>query len=230
MSIETIATDIGIKLLKRGLNALQLRFCSDKSLSEKIQKKRRGESHKTHISGLCLISKGGKTTLQNNLNKMVLNNDALSKKEKSKVFAVDTDSLLRLHTDVETIKKVLAFRIEKNESMAKVIERPIIRESFEKLCKAYDGWRIIVLSSDLSLLEYLNIQDIAVLLPSNNLFKEILKSVEPESEKEKINDDRILLAEQSEQRFTSYKSFEHLEDIVSSNFGLRRVEIIRSQI
>jgi hypothetical protein len=230
MSIETIATDIGIKLLKRGLNAIQLRFCSDKALSEKIQKKRRGESNKTHISGLCLISKGGKTTLQNNLNKMVLNNDALSKKDKSKVFAVDTDSLLRLHTDGDTIRKVLSFRLEGNESMAKVIEKPIIRESFEKLCKSYDGWRIIVLSSDLSLLEFLGIQDIAVLLPTNNLFKEILKSVEPESEKERINDDRILLAERSENRFTSYKSYEHLEDIVSSNFGLKRVEIIRSQI
>ena len=81
MSIETIATDIGVKLLKRGLNALQARFCSEKALSEKLQRKRRGESHKTHICGLCLISKGGKTTLQNSLNKMVINNDALSKKD-----------------------------------------------------------------------------------------------------------------------------------------------------
>lgn len=230
MSIETICTDLGVKLLKRGLNALQARFCSEKALSEKLQRKRRGESHKTHICGLCLISKGGKTTLQNSLNKMVINNDALSKKEKSKVFAVDTDSLLRLHTDGDTIRKVLAFRLEGNESMAKVIERPIIKESFEKLCKSYDGWRIIVLSSDLALLEFLGIQDIAVLLPTNALFKEILKGVEPDSEKERINDDRILLAEQSEQRFTSYKSFEHLEDIVSANFGLKKVEIVRSQI
>jgi hypothetical protein len=230
MSIETIATDLGVKLLKRGLNALQARFCSDKSLSEKIQRKRRGESHKTHVSGLCLISKGGKTTLQNNLNKMVINNDALSKKDKSKVFAVDTDSLLRLNTDAETIKKVLAFRLEGNETMAKILEKPIIKESYEKLIKSYDGWRIIVLSSDLALLEYLGISDIAVLLPSNTLFKEILKSVEPESEKERINDDRILLAEQSENKYTSYKSFEHLEDIVSANFGLKKVEIIRSQI
>lgn len=230
MSIETIACDIGVKLLKRGLNALQVRLCSDKALAEKIQRKRRGDSHKTHVSGLCLISKGGKTTLQNSLNKMVLNNDALSKKDKSKVFAVDSDSLLRLHTDAETIKKVLAFRLEGNETMAKVVERPIIKESFEKLLKSYDGWRIIVLSSDLALLEYLKISDIAVLLPSNTLFKEILKSVEPESEKERINDDRILLAEQSENKFTSYKSFEHLEDIVSANFGLKKVEIIRSQI
>ena len=73
---------------------------------------------------------------------MVINNDALSKKEKSKVFAVDTDSLLRLHTDGDTIRKVLSFRLEGNESMAKVIERPIIRESFERLCKSYDGWGI----------------------------------------------------------------------------------------
>ena len=230
MSVEAIATDIGIKLLKRGLNALQLRLCSDKNLAEKIIKKRRGDTHKTHICGLCLISKGGKTTLQNSLNKMVINNDSLSHKEKSKVFAVDTDSLLRLHSDIESIKKVIAFRMDGNETMARIIERPIIKEAFDKLVKSYEGWRIIVLSSDLSLLEFLGIQDLAVLLPSNALFKEILKSVEPDSEKERINDDRILLAERSEQRFTSYKSFEHLEAIVSSNFGLKQVEIVRSQI
>lgn len=230
MSIETLATDIAVKLAKKGLNAIKLRFCNDKSLAEKIQKKRLGESSKTHISGLCIIHKGGKTTLQNNLNKMVLANDALSKKEKSKVFCVDSDSLLRLHSDVETIKKILAFRYEGNNTMADVIERPIIKESFEKLVKNYIGWRIIVLSSNLSLLEYLNISDIVVLLPSNNLFKEILKSVEPEEEKEKINDERLLLAELCEQKYSSYKSFEHLEDLVSSNFGLKKIEIVRSQI
>jgi hypothetical protein len=230
MSIETIATDLGVKLLKKGLNFLQSKFSSDKALAEKIQKKRRGDSHKTHISGLCLIHKGGKTTLQKNLNKMVINNDALNRKEKSKVYAVDTDSLLKMSTDTETIKKVLAFRLEGDETNAHILEKPMIKETFDKLVKNYSGWRIIVLSSDYSLLEYLNIQDIAVLLPSNALFKEILKSVEPDSLKEKINDDRIILAELCEKKFTTYKSFEHLEDIVSANFGLKKYELITSCI
>lgn len=229
MSIETLATDISVKLLKKGLNFLQSKFLSEKALSEKIKRKRMGNSHKTHISGLCLIHKGGKSTLQKNLNEMVINNDAMTKKEKSKVYAVDTDSLLKMSTDTDTIKKVISFRLEGDETNAKILERPMIKETFEKLLKAYNGWRIIVMSSDLRLLEYLGILDIIVLLPDNNFFKEIIQSVSPDSEKERINSERFLLAEISEQKYTSYHSYEHLEALVSSNFGLKKIEILRSQ-
>jgi len=230
MSIETLATDIAVKLARKGLSALQSRFLSDKALNDKIVKRRLGDTSKTHISGLCIIHKGGKSTLQNSVNKMVLANDALSKKEKSKVFCVDTDALLRLHSDVETVRKILSFRLEGNDTMANVVMRPIIKSEFEKLSKNYIGWRIIVLSSDLSLLEYLGIQDIVVLLPSNVFFKEILKNVEPESEKIRINDERSLLAELCENKQTWYTSYQHLEDLVSSNFGLKKVEFCQSQI
>jgi hypothetical protein len=230
MSIETLATDISVKLLKKGLNFLQSKLTSDKNLADKIKKRRLGESQKTHVSGLCLIHRGGKTVLQNNLNKMVLASDALSKKEKSKVFVIDSDALLRLHSDVETLKKIVAFRLEGNHTMASVVERPIIKESFEKLMKNYVGWRIIVMSSDLALLQYLQLTDIIVLLPSNTFFKEILTNVEPESEKERINDERQLLAEQSENKFTLYRSYQHLEDLVAGNFGLKKVEFVQSQV
>lgn len=158
--------------------------------------------------GVCTIPRGGMTTLQN----------ATCDKRKFKTIMIDLDALVKGSLTEQEKALVQSYTAVGDENSLSNLLLPKLREIKEQCIKNYPKKRIIYFSTDISVLNHLNIKNIISFLPSRNLYNEIISQNENMSD---IIQGRKYEITQSDSKIYTYDSFTDLSKVFIEIFKLK---------
>ncbi len=160
------------------------------------------------VEGVVIPSSGGKTTLVKQL------------QSRDNSLIVDWEEYLKLNIPKEDADRICALQDRGEQVSANLILYPLARDALKELKKRFRFKRIIIITSDLKLLDYMGIKTKLVLAPTSDFFTLIQSRIDSQEEKA-INDASrtdILLA--SKNKLVPYASWDQLRDVVCSALKL----------
>lgn len=160
------------------------------------------------VEGVVMPASGGKTTLVKQL------------QSRDNSLIVDWEEYLRLNIPKEDADRIVALQDRGETVSANLILYPLARDALKELKKRFRFKRIIIITSDLKLLDYMGVKAKIILAPTSDFFTIIQSRVDSQEEKALNDQSRtdILLA--SKNKLIPYASWDALRDIVCATMKL----------
>lgn len=160
------------------------------------------------VQGVVIPASCGKTTLVKQL------------QSRDNSLIVDFEEFLRLNIPKEDADRIVALQDRGETVSANLILYPIARDTLKELKKNHRFKRIIIVTSDLKLLEYMGVKSNIILAPTSDFFTIIQSRIDSQEEKALNDQSRtdILLA--SKNKLIPYASWDALRDIICSTLKL----------
>jgi hypothetical protein len=162
--------------------------------------------------GLCLLKRGGTTTLLNNV---------LDMKNKYSLISLDVDQMIIDRLTPQESEQIVKYSQDKDQMSIRALILPKYRQLRDEARKIYKNKKIVYVSSDPHILTHMGLKekDIVSFIPSQLFLEKILTEVD-DTLKAKILDDKNSILN-SDFKVYSYSSYEDLTKQFCDKFKLK---------